>query len=189
MATDTVLATSTIVSDSFMRPLMLDLTSTATLMFERAILMPKESYVRRMLLVNVLDSRYVQRQVWLAANNTVACPCKLESAAAAANSMAVCMMYLDRESLARVWYDIALREAAPAGHVHLCVQSNLMALDYAENKLSRSSTPTQQAQASLQPQMDAEVTDHPAEALWAHDTLLKAQSAMNALRIVLNNIM
>ena len=186
MATDTVLATGTVVSDSFMRPLMYDLSSTATAMFERAILMPKGSYVRRTLLVNVLESRYVQRQVWLASNNTVACQCKLENAAAAANSMAVCMMYLDRESLARVWYDIALREAAPAGHVHFCVQANLMALDNDERKLSRSSTPTQEEQDGLQPQMDAEVTDPPAAALWAHETLSKAQAAINALRIVLN---
>ncbi len=185
MGTDTLLAINTGVSDSFMRPLMYELSETATRMFEYAIVMPKESYVRKTLLINVLESRHVQRQIWLAANRTQACACKIENAAATANSMAVCMLYLNKDSLARLWYNIALLEAVPTGHVHFCVQANLMALDNAEKNLSRASTPTHEEESASQEFANDEELTTP---LWATELLSRAHAAITTLRNVLDDV-
>lgn len=185
MGTDTLLAMNTVVSDSFMRPLLYELSHTATIMFERAVLMPKESYVRRTLLINVLESRHVQRQIWLAANKTQTCACKIENAAAAANSMAVCMLYLEKDSLARLWFNIALLEALPTGHLHFYVKSNLAALDNAEKNMSRASTPTQEEEPASQGfANDEELTPPP----WATELLCTAHAAITTLRNVLDAV-
>jgi hypothetical protein len=172
-------APDNLVGVPFLPPLMMVLSATASKMFERAAPMPVTSDVRCFLLGKVLEIRAVQREIWLASNRAAGCRCKLESAAAAANSIAVCLLYLQRYSLARRWFDVALRDAPPDGSVHMCIMANVIATNFDEEQRSGATTPLHEEKE------DDENVEH----IHTEDaiTVLEAEEALEALRLVLQH--
>ena len=188
-------------------PLVRDLSAMTMQMLQRAIMLPESSAIRRLLLVNVLEGKHVQRHIWLMSHSVLPCICKLESAAAATNSMAVALIHLNRPSLARLWFEIAMREAPEGGTVRAAALANIMALDYTENNLSRAGTPTHEdtneLEAGVEPldfQLEAgfeqlaqqmNALPPPQSLLEAEDynTILYAQALILALRSILHSVL
>jgi hypothetical protein len=110
-------------------------------MFVRVGALSRKDRLRSVLLSKLIEVRLVLRGMWKSAHMLAPCACKLENVAAAANSVGVCLYMLEKNSLARVWFSVALRDAAVGGSVHSIVCRNIALADEDERNLSGAATP------------------------------------------------
>jgi hypothetical protein len=108
-----------------LRQLMDTLQSNCTDMLGRVVQLPKKSILRVVMLNKLVEVRLVLRGLWKSAHMLAPCPCKLQNVAAAANSVAVCLFMLQKNSLARKWFAVALSDAERGGIVHSLVTANM----------------------------------------------------------------